>query len=146
MNVEDVVQWVNNLIVDKTGEHLTPLQEAILTGVWQRQKYPQIAKEFNCSESHVKKEAAKLWEKLSEELGEDLNKLNFRSKVEKKYRVSNISHLHDSLLQIDNVICSQFIQNIKNEKTRSPFPPDSPQNQDRSPIVQHLQHSWVRVE
>ncbi len=133
MNVEDVVQWVNNLIVDKTGEHLTPLQEALLTGVWQRQKYPQIAKEFNCSESHVKKEAAKLWEKLREELGEDLNKFNFRSKVEKKYRVSNISHLHDSLLQIDNVICGQFIQNIKNAETRSPFPPDSPQNQ--SPII-----------
>ena len=82
-NVEDVVQWVNNLIVDKTGEHLTPIQEAILTGVWQRQKYPQIAKEFNCSESHVKKEAAKLWEKLGEELGEDLKKFNFRSKLEK---------------------------------------------------------------
>ena len=135
MNVEDVVQWANNSIFDKTGEHLTPLHEAILTGVWQRQKYPQIAKEFNCSESHVKKEAAKLWEKLSEELGEDLNKLNFRSKVEKKYRVSNISHLHDSLLQIDNVICSQFIQNIKNEKTRSPFPPNSPQNNSQSPII-----------
>ncbi|WP_341738456.1 ATP-binding protein [Microcoleus sp. CAWBG640] len=135
MNVEDVVQWVNNLIVNKTGEHLTPLQEAILTGVWQRQKYPQIAKEFNCSESHVKKEAAKLWEKLREELGEDLNKFNFRSKLEKKHIVSNISHLHDSLLQIDNVICGQFIQNIKNAETRSPFPPDSPQNKNQSPII-----------
>jgi hypothetical protein len=60
MNFEDVVQGANNSIFDKTGEHLTRLQEAILTGVWQRQKYPQIAKEFNCSESHVKKEAAKL--------------------------------------------------------------------------------------
>jgi hypothetical protein len=130
-NVEDVVQWVNNLIVDKTGEHLTPIQEAILTGVWQRQKYPQIAKEFNCSESHVKKEAAKLWEKLREELGEDLNKYNFRSKVEKKYRVANISHLDESLLQIDNVICGQFIQTIKDPKTRSPSPPDSPQNNAR---------------
>ncbi|MEG3847587.1 ATP-binding protein [Microcoleus sp. herbarium19] len=135
MNVEDVIQWANNSIFDKTGEHLTPLQEAIVTGVWQRQKYPQIAKEFNCSESHVKKEAAKLWEKLREELGEDLNKYNFRSKVEKKYRVSNISHLHDSLLQIDNVICGQFIQTIKAPQTRSPFPPDSPQNKDRSPII-----------
>jgi hypothetical protein len=122
---------VNNLIVDKTGEHLTPIQEAILTGVWQRQKYPQIAKEFNCSESHVKKEAAKLWEKLREELGEDLNKYNFRSKVEKKYRVANISHLDESLLQIDNVICGQFIQTIKDPKTRSPSPPDSPQNNAR---------------
>ncbi|MEG3967059.1 ATP-binding protein [Microcoleus sp. T2B6] len=135
MNVEDVVQWANNSIFDQTGEHLTPLHEAILTGVWQRQKYPQIAKEFNCSESHVKKEAAKLWEKLREELGEDLNKYNFSSKVEKKHRVSNISHLHDSLLQIDNVICGQFIQTIKSSQTRSPFPPDSPQNKSQSPII-----------
>jgi hypothetical protein len=60
MNFEDVVQGANNSIFDKTGEHLTPLQEAILTGVWQTQKYRQIAKELNCSESHLKKEAAKL--------------------------------------------------------------------------------------
>ncbi|MEG4323002.1 MULTISPECIES: NB-ARC domain-containing protein [unclassified Microcoleus] len=135
MNVEDVVQWANNLIVDKTGANLTPLQEAILTGVWQRQKYPQIAKDFNCSQSHVKKEAAKLWEKLGEELGEDLNKFNFRSKLEKKYRVDQASKSGDCLL-FDNInIGCQFIQNIKNTETRSPFPPDSPQNKARSPII-----------
>jgi len=134
-NVEDVVQWVNNLSVDKTGEHLTPIQEAILTGVWQRQKYPQIAKEFNCSESHVKKEAAKLWEKLREELGEDLNKFNFRSKLEKKYRVSQVAHSGD-FLQIDNVnICGEFLQTIKDTETPSPSPPDSPENNARSPII-----------
>ena len=135
MNVEDVVQWADNLIFDRTGANLTPLQEAILTGVWQRQKYPQIAKDFHCSESHVKKEAAKLWEKLGKELGEDLNKFNFRSKLEKRHIVSNISHLHDSLLQIDNVICGQFIQNIKNTETRSPFPPDSPQNKAHTRLI-----------
>lgn len=133
MNVEDVIQWANNSIFDKTGEHLTPLQEAIVMGVWQRQKYPQIAKDFHCSESHVKKEAAKLWEKLREELGEDLNKFNFRSKLEKKYRVSQVAHWGDCL-QIDNVnICGEFLQTIEDTKTRSPFPPDSPQNQ--SPII-----------
>lgn len=133
MNVEDVIQWANNSIFEKTGEHLTPLQEAIVMGVWQRQKYPQIAKDFHCSESHVKKEAAKLWEKLREELGEDLNKFNFRSKLEKKYRVSQVAHWGDCL-QIDNVnICGEFLQTIEDTKTRSPFPPDSPQNQ--SPII-----------
>ena len=136
MNVEDVVQWANNSIFDKTGEHLTPLQEAILTGVWQRQKYPQIAKDYNCSEFHVKKEAAKLWGKLGEELGEDLNKFNFRSKLEKKHRVSQNSKSGHCLLQVDNInIGGQFIQTIKDTETRSPFPPDSPQNQDRSPII-----------
>ncbi|MEG4625075.1 ATP-binding protein [Microcoleus sp. w1-18aA5] len=136
MNVEDVVQWANNSIFDKTGEHLTPLQEAIVTGVWQRQKYPQIAKDYNCSESHVKKEAAKLWEKLREELGEDLNKYNFRSKLEKKHRVSQNSKSGHCLLQVDNInIGGQFIQTIEDTKIRSPNPPESPQNQARSPII-----------
>ena len=133
-NVEDVVQWVNNLIVDKTGEHLTPIQEAILTGVWQRQKYPQIAKEFNCSESHVKKEAAKLWEKLREELGEDLNKFNFRSKLEKKYSISQVSNFVQCVKGNIN-ICNEFVQTNEDTKTLSPSPPDSPQNNARSPII-----------
>ncbi|MEG4287208.1 NB-ARC domain-containing protein [Microcoleus sp. A006_D1] len=136
MNGEDVVQWADNLIFDRTGANLTLLQEAILTGVWQRQKYPQIAKEFNCSESHVKKEAAKLWEKLGEELGEDLNKFNFRSKLEKKHKVDQTSQSGHCLLQFDNVnIGGQFIQTIKDVQTRSPFPPDSPQNKAHTRII-----------
>jgi len=136
-NVEDVVQWANNLIVDKTGEHLTPIEEAILTGVWQKQKYPQIAKDFHCSESHVKKEAAKLWEKLREELGEDLNKLNFRSKLEKKHRVSQGSNF-GYCVQINEGsinICGECLHPLNDLQNRSPFPPESPQNQARSPII-----------
>jgi hypothetical protein len=136
-NVEDVVLWVNNLIVDKTGEHLTPIQEAILTGVWQRQKYPQIAKEFNCSESHVKKEAAKLWEKLGEELGEDLKKFNFRSKLEKKHRFSQNSNFGGYIpINEESInISDEWLHSWKKLQQRSPSPPDSRQNNARSPII-----------
>lgn len=137
MNVEDVVEWANNSIFNKTGEHLTPIEEAILTGVWQKQKYPQIAKDFHCSESHVKKEAAKLWEKLRVELGEDLNKLNFRSKLEKKHRVSQGSNF-GYCLQINEGsinICGECLHPLNDLQNRSPSPPDSPQNQARSPII-----------
>ncbi|MCL1464316.1 NB-ARC domain-containing protein [Argonema galeatum] len=135
-NIEDVLHWADNLIFNDTGKHLTSIQEAILTGVWQRQKYPQIAKDYNCSESHIKKEAAKLWEKLGEKLGEDLNKFNFRSKLEKKNRVSQVSHSGDCLLQeIDINICNQFIQNINDRQTRSHSHPDSPQTKTQSPII-----------
>ncbi|MFM6356380.1 MAG: NB-ARC domain-containing protein [Planktothrix sp.] len=135
-NVEDVLEWADHLIFAQTGEHLTPIQEAILTGVWDRKKYPQIAKDYNCSESHIKKEAAKLWEKLGEDLGEDLNKFNFRSKVEKKYRVSQVSNSGDCLLQeIDINICNQFIKNIKNTQSRSQSPPETSQTQNQSTII-----------
>ncbi len=143
-NVEDILQWADRLIFDKTGENLTSIEEAILTGVWSGQKYPQIATEYNCSESHVKKEAAKLWEKLREELGEDLNKYNFRSKVEKKHRVSEISQSGHCLQvntvnQVDTVnIDSKLIQSIKTPKTRSPSDissSHSPAPQNPSPII-----------
>ena len=148
-NVEDILQWADRLILDKTGENLTSIEEAILTGVWSGKKYPQIATEYNCSESHVKKEAAKLWDKLREELGKDLNKYNFRSKVEKKHRVSEISQSGHCLQvntvnQVDTVnIDSKLIQSIKTPKTRSPSSPDSSPNsspnssptQNSSPII-----------
>ena len=135
-NVEDVLEWADNLIFDKTGENLTPIQEAILTGVWDRKKYPQIAKDYNCSESHIKKEAAKLWEKLGEDLGQDLKKSNFRYKLEKKYRVSQDSELGYCLLQVDNInIGGQFIQTIQNQKPRSPSPPETSQTQNQSTII-----------
>ena len=135
-NIEDVLEWADNLIFAQTGEHLTPIQEAIVTGVWDRKKYPQIAKDYNCSESHVKKEAAKLWEKLGEELGEDLNKLNFRSKLEKKHGVSQIYNSGDCLLQeIDINICNQFIQTIQDPRQRSQSPSETPQTQNHSTIT-----------
>ena len=137
MNVEDVVQWADNLIFERTGENLTPLQEAVLTGVWQRQKYPQIAKDFHCSESHVKKEAAKLWEKLGEELGEDLNKYNFRSKLEKRHRVSQGSNF-GYCVQINEGsinICGEWLHSLNDLQTRSPFPPDSPQNKAHTRLI-----------
>jgi len=73
---------------------------------------------------------------LGEELGEDLNKFNFRSKLEKKHRVSQKSQSGHCLLQVDNInIGGQFIQTIKDTETRSPTPPDSPQNKNQSPII-----------
>jgi len=146
-NVEDILQWADRLILDKTGENLTSIEEAILTGVWSGKKYPQIATEYKCSESHVKKEAAKLWEKLREELGEDLNKYNFRSKVEKKYRVSQSPQSGhclqvdvDTVNQFDTVnIGHQFVQTIKDTQQRSPSSPNSSPNssptQNSSPII-----------
>ncbi len=151
-NIEEVLEWAEKLILEKTGEPLKPIEEAILKGVWSGKKYSQIAKEYNnCRESHVKKEAAKLWEKLREELGEDLKKYNFRSKVEKKYRVSQSPQSGhclqvdvDTVNQFDTVnIGHQFVQTIKDTQQRSPSSPDSSPNsspdssptQNSSPII-----------
>ncbi len=80
MDFQEVLKWTDEQIFAKTGEHLDSLQATILQGTWQGQKYPEIAENYKCSEIHVKKKAAKLWHMLSEVLGEDIHKLNFRGK------------------------------------------------------------------
>ncbi|MFM2064226.1 MAG: hypothetical protein RLZZ507_3897 [Cyanobacteriota bacterium] len=119
-DIDDVLQYMDTLIFENTSENLTPVEEAILKGVWQGQKYWQIAVEFNnCSESHIKKEAAKLWKKLGQSLGENFNKDNFRSKLEKN---KNFIEFHSSsycLLQNNQNtinIGSKFIQTTSNRR------------------------------
>jgi len=90
MYVEEVLKVADDLVFAKTGKHLNHLQEGILRGTWQRQKYPEIAKSCHRSEAHVKKVASKLWKLLSETLGEDINQSNFRPTVE-RYQLSIIA-------------------------------------------------------
>ena len=132
-NIEDVLQYADNLIFETTGENLTPVEEAILKGVWQGQKYWQIAVGFNnCSESHIKKEAAKLWKKLGQSLGEDLNKDNFRSRVEKKYRVSQRDNFGVQVNGEGNInICDKSLPIVNN--TQEHFKPPQPKHQ--TPII-----------
>ena len=83
MNSQDLVSYLDELIFSSTGQHIDSLQVAILKGVLNGQKYANIAKDYNCSKGHVKDEAYKLWQLLSDTLGEDINKSNFRATIER---------------------------------------------------------------
>lgn len=75
----EILQFADQLIFAKKGKHLDDLQESIIKGVWDGRSYQEIADECNRSESRVRNIAAKLLQLLSEELGEDIEKTNFRS-------------------------------------------------------------------
>ncbi|WP_226588293.1 hypothetical protein [Microseira wollei] len=83
MDVAEVLKYLDDLVFHQTGKHLDSLQRAILKGVLTGQKYADIAKEYKCTRGHAKDEAYALWQMLSEVLGEDLNKSNFRASVER---------------------------------------------------------------
>ncbi|MEG4342352.1 NB-ARC domain-containing protein [Microcoleus sp. A003_D6] len=91
MNFKEVLQMADEMVFAKTGEHLDNLQEAILRGTMQGEKYTKIAEEIHCNESYVRDVGSKLWQILSEELGEDINKKNFHSAI-KRFQVSNSSN------------------------------------------------------
>lgn len=121
MNVQSVVQIADDIIFANTGKHLDDLQRSILYGSLSRQKYVEIAQACNCTESHVKKVASELWKMLSEVLGQDLNKFNLRSNLE-KCLVTNISNFGDRF-QIGNInFCRDSLSSTKvsEEDTSSP--------------------------
>ncbi|MEG3879771.1 NB-ARC domain-containing protein [Microcoleus sp. herbarium7] len=125
MNLKEMLKFADDIVFAKTGQHLDDLQAAILRGTLQRETYKEIAKDFDCSESRLREIGAELWQILSEELGEDVNKTNFRSAIE-RLQVSIVSHLEQHHNKIGSF-------NICGETLHSPDIPNShPLNQETS--------------
>ena len=115
----------DRIVLEKTGQHLDDLQEALLRGTLQHETYKQIAKDFDCSESRVRNAGSQLWQILSEELGEDISKSNLRSALE-RLQVSIVSHYAQDSVQIGFV-------NYCGEGRHPPDSPNShPPNQETS--------------
>lgn len=103
MDVQEMLKWADGLVFFKTGTHLSSLQQAVLKGVWNSQKYNEIADDYHCTEANVKRVAGNLWQLISEQLDEKVNKSNFRATLE-RYHISKFSN-------IGNVVKSNFVSN-----------------------------------
>ncbi len=94
MDWQTTLTPIDELVFQHTGKHLDNLQVSILKGVLNGQKYADIARQYKCSFGHVKDEGYKLWQVLSEALGEDIHKSNFCATVERL----GIANSHFSLI------------------------------------------------
>jgi hypothetical protein len=114
MDAEEILKFADNLVFTKTGKHLDNVQEAILLGAWQGQKYPKIAEEAHCSEGHARDVASELWKILSDVLGEAVNKSNFRSTL-KRFQFSNVSSaIGNAFVGIGNInLCGDTLQSLE---------------------------------
>ncbi|XZN89054.1 MAG: NB-ARC domain-containing protein [Microcoleus sp.] len=123
MNLKEVLKMADEMVFAKTGQHLDNLQEAILRGTMQGEKYTKIAEEIHCNESYVRQVGSQLWQIISEDLGEDVNKKNFRSAMG-RFIFENVSNF-------ENVAISSF--NTCGEGRHPPNIPNShPPNQETS--------------
>lgn len=133
MNLEEVLKLADEIIFTKTGQHLDDLQEAVLRGTLQRDTYKQIAKGFDCSESNIRQIGCELWQILSEELGEDVSKSNFRSAMD-RLQVSIYSNVaQEESVQVNSInFCGE-----------SRHPPDLPNShhEETSNSKQHQELS-----
>ncbi|NJM63172.1 MAG: ATPase [Oscillatoriales cyanobacterium RU_3_3] len=127
MDVKEVLKFTDNLVFAKTGKHLDDLQETVLRGVWQGRTYTQIAEESDYSEGYIREIASKLWQILSNKLGEKVNKLNFISTME-RYQIShNSNFLNYNFLEKGNI---NFCTETLHHKQHSP--PTQTPNKDNT--------------
>ena len=124
MDVKEVLRFADDLVFAKTGEHLEDLQEAILRGVWEGQKYSQIAEASHCSEGHIRNIASKLWKRLSNVLDEEVTQSNLRSTLERR-QVFIVSQNFGNDFVFCNVNVSTDSQSPEVPKEGSPSTPTS---------------------
>ncbi|MDQ2096167.1 MAG: NB-ARC domain-containing protein [Tychonema bourrellyi B0820] len=120
MDVQEVLKLADELAVDKTGKYLDDIQKDTLRGIWERKKYLEIAKASNCSETHIKKVASKLFRLFRDRLTDKkLKKTNFRATME-RYEIS----------QCSNFVNFNIVQksNINNFCPETSHPPKTPKN------------------
>lgn len=116
----------DDIVFAKTGEHLDNLQEAIVQGTIQGKKYTKIAEDIHCNESYVRDVGSKLWQILSEELGEDVSKTNLRSAMQ---RLQNSNVLNFAK---DVVVTGSF-----NTCGEPKHPPNIPNSHPPNPETSH---------
>ncbi|MEZ2317648.1 MAG: NB-ARC domain-containing protein [Microcoleus sp.] len=131
MDVQEVLRFADEMVFAKTGEHLDDLQKAILLGVWEGQKYSQIAETSYCSEGHIRNIASKLWKRLSNVLDEEVTQSNLRSAIERR-QLFIISENSGNDFFIGNVNVCKNSQSSEYPKDRSPSTPTSDTSQPQT--------------
>ncbi len=125
MNLKEMLKFADEMVFAKTGQHLDDLQETVLRGTLKRETYKKIAKDFDCSESRIREIGSELWQILSEQMGEDVNKKNFRSAME-RLQISLFSNVLQDHVRVGNI-------NFCGEGRHPPNIPNShPPNQETS--------------
>jgi len=90
MDVKETLGFVDKLLFEKEKRHLNDLETKIIKGLLEGKTYPEIAKNARNSQeeengynaNHIGEVSRKLYQLLSESLGETINKSNFGWRIE----------------------------------------------------------------
>ena len=85
MDSESEFYWIkakesaDRVVSQNTGKYLSDLEIKVLQGSWEGKTYDEIATLYGYSAEYLNKDVGnKLWNKLSEALGEKVTKKNFK--------------------------------------------------------------------
>ncbi len=99
MNVEEALEFIDKLVVAKTGKALNDLQRAVFRGAWQGKSFTEIHQDCRdrCGLDHLMRNVgSELWQILSEALGTKVSKNNLQGPVE-RYAVATNSEFTTTL-------------------------------------------------
>jgi len=82
MNIQDVLDFAEQLLKEKTGKGLTQLQREILQRAWDKETYADFSDDNSYSYSYVRTVGAELFKLFSEALEKQVKKRNFRDFLE----------------------------------------------------------------
>ncbi|MBL1209803.1 hypothetical protein [Geminocystis sp. GBBB08] len=89
MSISEMLEFIDEVMEDKTGNTLTDLQRSILEGTLKGQKYSEIGEKNGFSEGHVRDVGYELLQLLSRIFDKPLHKRNLKQFLEKQHNISN---------------------------------------------------------
>jgi NB-ARC domain len=138
MSITEILQFADKLVFSHTGKHLDHVQEAVVKGVWEGKTYAEIGEKCHRSEGRVRDVGYKLWKTLSESLGEDINKSNFSSTLERLKLTSSpilIQNNHQSNHNVNFCSSYQLPKNATKSEINHPSLSSSYHNLKQSPKI-----------
>jgi WD40 repeat protein len=112
MNTEEALIVLDTIL---KPQGLNDIQEVVFRQVWEGKTYPEIADSVGYEPNYVKDVGAKLWQLLSNILGEKVTKSNLQS-VLRRYASRENSSLTSSLQATTEVSRSTIQQNVQPAK------------------------------
>jgi hypothetical protein len=88
MDFEKLFDILDTAVCAKTGRHLKDVEKFIFFGTLQGKTYDEIAKDsdYYYTPSYLKQDVGpKLWKLVTEVLGEEVSKTNFRAALERAH-------------------------------------------------------------
>lgn len=76
MTVDEALTWVETIL---DYEALTQVQELVFRQSWEGKSYSKIAQDAGYDPDYIKDVGAKLWKRISQELGERVKKDNLKA-------------------------------------------------------------------
>ncbi|MBW4569584.1 MAG: NACHT domain-containing protein [Tolypothrix carrinoi HA7290-LM1] len=103
MDLETALKIVDAAVVVQTKRHLKDIEVTILRGSWQGQKYEEIAQTYGYTTEYLQHDVGpKLWQMLSEAIGEKVSKKNFQAAIERQLRSQLLAVQQPQALTLSN--------------------------------------------